>query len=156
LVSSVKLLDDAYRTEKNGDVRERLLLVRRVLVDNEQTARVAEKEFRRSRWWAYKWMKRYAESGLEGLKNLPRTGRPPQVSGQEFAEIKRELSENLAGWKAKEIMNIIYDKTGIRYHEVHIYRLLHKWGFSPKVPRKRFVNTASSKEKNQFKKMPSK
>ncbi|MGC2571423.1 MAG: hypothetical protein WA364_07920 [Candidatus Nitrosopolaris sp.] len=49
MVSSAKLLDDAYRTEKNGDVRERLLLVRRVLVDNEQTARVAEKEFRRSR-----------------------------------------------------------------------------------------------------------
>jgi len=32
LVSSAKLLDDAYRTEKNGDARERLLLVRRVLV----------------------------------------------------------------------------------------------------------------------------
>jgi transposase len=63
----------------------------------------AEKEFRRSRWWAYKWMKRYAESGFEGLKNLPRTRRPPQVSGQEFAEIKRELSENLAGWKAKKL-----------------------------------------------------
>ena len=156
MVSSAKLLDDAYRTEKNVDVRERLLLVRRVLVDNEQTARVAEKEFRRSRWWAYKWMKRYAESGLEGLKNLPKTGRPPQVSGQKFAEIKRELSENLAGWSAKEVMNIIYEKTGVRYHEVHIYRLLHKWGFSPKVPRKRFVNTASSKEKKQFKKMPSK
>jgi putative transposase len=156
LVSSAKLLDDAYRTEKNVDVRERLLLVRRVLVDNEQTARVAEKEIRRSRRWAYKWMKRYAESGPEGLKNLPRTGRPPQVSGQKFAEIKRELSENLAGWKAKEVMNIIYERTGIRYHEVHIYRLLHKWGFSPKVPRKRFVNTASSKEKKQFKKMPSK
>ncbi|MGA8083646.1 MAG: winged helix-turn-helix domain-containing protein, partial [Candidatus Nitrosopolaris sp.] len=41
---------------------------------------------------------------------------------------------------------------GVRYHEVHIYRLLHKWGFSPKVPRKRFVNTASNKEKKQFKK----
>ena len=66
MVSSAKLLDDAYRTEQNGDVRERLLLVRRVLVDNEQTARVAENEFHRSRWWAYKWVKRYAESGLEG------------------------------------------------------------------------------------------
>ena len=100
--------------------------------------------------------KRYAESGLEGLKNLPRTGRPPQISGQKFAEIKRELSENLAGWRAKEVMNIIYEKTGVRYHEVHIYRLLHKWGFSPKVPRKRFVNTASNKEKKQFKKRPRK
>ncbi len=156
MVSSAKLLDDVYRTEHNGDVRERLLLVRRVLEDNEQTARVAENEFHRSRWWAYKWVKRYAESGLEGLKNLPKTGRPPQVSGQKFAEIKRELSENLAGCRAKEVMNIIYEKTGVRYHEVHIYRLLHKWGFSPKVPRKRFVNTASNKEKKQFKKRPRK
>ena len=156
MVSSAKLLDDAYRTEKNVDVRERLLLVRRVLVDNEQISRLAENELHRSRWWAYKWVKRYAESGLEGLKNLPRTGRPPQVSGQKFAEIKRELSENLAGWRVKQVMNIIYEKTGIRYHEVHIYRLLHKWGFSPKVPRKRFINTASNKEKKQFKKRPRK
>jgi transposase len=102
LVSSAKLLDDAYRTEKNVDVRERLLPVRRVLVDNEQTARVAENQFHRSRWWAYKWVKRYTESGPEGLKNQPRIGRPPQVSGQKFDEIKRELSENLAGWRAKE------------------------------------------------------
>jgi hypothetical protein len=34
------------------------------------------------------------------------------------------LSENVAGWRAKEVMNIIYEreKTGVRYHEVHIYR----------------------------------
>ena len=49
-------------------------------------------------------------------------------------------------------MDIIYKKTGVRYHEVHIYRLLHKWGFSPKVPQKRFVNTASEEEKKDFKK----
>jgi transposase len=89
LIPSVKLLDNAYRTEKNVDVRERVLLVRRVLVDNEQAARVAENEFYRSRWWAYKWLKRFAESGLEGLKNLPRAGRPPEVSEEIFAEIKR-------------------------------------------------------------------
>ena len=29
----------------------------------------------------------------------------------------------------------------------HIYRLLHKWGFKPKVSEKRFVNTVSVKEK---------
>jgi hypothetical protein len=55
LVTSARLLDDAYRTEKDDDdvdvdVRERLLLVRRVLVDNEEeTASAAEKEFHRSR-----------------------------------------------------------------------------------------------------------
>ena len=46
----------------------------------------------------------------------------------------------------------IYKKTGVRYHEVHIYRLLHKWGFKSKVPQKRFVNTASAKDKIRFKK----
>ena len=152
LVASAKLLDDAYRTEKNVDVRERLLLFRRVLVDNQQAARVAGKEFYRSRWLAYKWLKRFAETGLEGLKNLPRAGRPPEVSEERFAEIKRELSVNLAGWRAKEIMNIIYEKTGVRYHQVHIYRLIHKWKLSPKVPRKRFVNAASNEERKQFKK----
>ena len=33
-----------------------------------------------------------------------------------------------------------------------ISRLLHKWKFSPKVPRKRFVNAASNEEKKRFKK----
>ena len=53
MVTSARLLDDAYRTEKDDDVdvRERLLLVRCVLVDNEEeTASAAEKEFHRSRW----------------------------------------------------------------------------------------------------------
>jgi transposase len=49
-------------------------------------------------------------------------------------------------------MDIIHKETGVKYHEVHIYRLLHKWGFSPKAPRKRFVNAASDKEKKQFQK----
>ncbi|MFZ0511262.1 MAG: hypothetical protein WAM14_06625 [Candidatus Nitrosopolaris sp.] len=68
MVASAKLLDDVYRSEKNVDVRQRLLHVRRVLVDNEQAATVAEKEFYRSRWWTYKSLKRFVESGLEGLK----------------------------------------------------------------------------------------
>lgn len=153
MVTSAKLLDEAYRTEKDADVRERLLLVRRVREDKEEAASVAENEFHRSRWWAYKWLKRFDKSGIEGLEDLPRSGRPPQVSEETFAQIRRELSQNASGWRAKEIMNIIHKKAGVRYHEVHIYRLLHKWGFKPKVPQKRFVNIASKKEKEQFKKM---
>jgi transposase len=146
-------LDDVYRTEKKADVRERLLLVRRVRVDNKEAASIAEKEFHRCKWWAYKWLKRFDKLGLEGLKDLPRSGRPQEVSEKIFSEIRSELSENSSGWKAKEIMNIIYQRTGIRYHEVHVYRLLHKWGFKPKVPQKRFVNIAPKEEKEQFKKI---
>ena len=37
----------------------------------------------------------------------------------------------------RQVMDLIYNKTGVRYHEVHIYRLLHKWGSSnPKDAKK--------------------
>jgi putative transposase len=135
LFVSTTLLNNACRMEKDADVRERILLVRRVRVNNEIAAMVAEKEFHRSRWgWAYKWLKRFDKLGLDGLKDKHRSGRPSEVSEETFAEIRRELSENSSGWKAKEIMNIIiHERTGVRYHEVHhVYRLLHKWGFKPK------------------------
>ena len=68
-------------------------------------------------------------------------------------KIRQELEDSKTGWDFRQVMDLIYKKTGVRYHEVHIYRLLHKWGFKPKVPQKRFVNTAASiKDKKRFKK----
>jgi len=145
-------LVQAYRNEKDADVRERILLIRRVRIDKKEAAGVAEKELHRSRWWAYKWLKRFDNDSLDGLRNKHRSGRPPEVSEETSTTIRRELSENKSGWIAKEVMNLIYERTGVRYHEVHIYRLLHRWGFSPKVPRMRFVNTASKQDKNKFRK----
>jgi transposase len=146
-------LSQAYKNEKDADVRERILLIRRVRIDKNEASTVAEKEFHRSRWWAYKWLKRFDNAGgLDGLKNKHRSGRPPQVSEETSTMIRKELSESQSGWMAKEVMNLIYERTGVKYHEVHIYRLLHRWGFSPKVPRMRFVNTASKQEKSRFRK----
>ena len=51
-------------------------------------------------------------------------------------KIKQELAESNTGWDFRQVMDLIYKKTGVRYHEVHIYRLLHKWGFKSKVHRK--------------------
>jgi len=68
-------------------------------------------------------------------------------------KIIKELEDSNTGWNFRQqVMDIIQKKTSIKYHEVHIYRLLHKWGFAPKVPQKRFVRTASQKEKKKFKK----
>ena len=41
---------------------------------------------------------------------------------------------------------------GVKYHYIYIYRLLHKWGFKLKVPRKIHINTASKEERGAFKK----
>ena len=107
----------------------------------------------RSIAWDYKWYKLYNEDGLDGLKDKERSGRPPDVPKDVMVKIRKELTDrNTAGWDFRQVMDLIYKKTGVRYHEVHIYRLLHKWGFKSKVPQKRFVNTASVKEKRKFKK----
>ena len=145
-------LDKAYRQEYNPDVRERIFLVRRIAEDKKQHIVNVAKELHRCRAWAYKWYKRYNEDGLDGLKDKERTGRPPDVPKDVMIKIRQELADSNTGWDFRQVMDLIYKKTGVRYHEVHIYRLLHKWGFKPKVPQKRFVNTASIKEKRKFKK----
>ena len=68
-------------------------------------------------------------------------------------EIIKELSSSKQGWTTKQVEDLIVNKSGgIRYHYTHIYRLMHKWGFKQKVPRKVHVNTASKEEKENFKK----
>ena len=135
-MKSVKstLLDKAYKDERDAIVRERILLVRRVLSDRQHVESVA-RELHRSRSWAYKWYKRYNDEGLEeGLKDKPRSGKPSILSKETMNEIRQELSGSSTGWDFKQVMDLIQKKTGIKYHKVHIYRLPHRWGFSPKVP----------------------
>jgi transposase len=145
------ILDKAYDDEHDTDVKERVLLVRRILADKQHIETVAQ-ELHKSRAWAYKWYKRYNDKGIEGLKDKPRSGRPPLVKHDLMIKIRKELEDSDTGWDFKQVMNVIQKKSGIKYHDVHIYRLLHKWGFSAKMPQKRFVRTASKDEKKKFKK----
>ena len=145
------VLDKAYNDERDADVKERILLVRRVITDKQHIESVAQ-ELHKSRAWAYKWYKRYNDKGLEGLKDKSRSGRPPLVEHDLMIKIRKELEDSNTGWDFRQVMDIIQKRTSIKYHEVHIYRLLHKWGFSAKVPQKRFVKTATQEEKKSFKK----
>ena len=146
------LLDKAYTDEHDADVKERILLVRRVLTDKQHIESVAQ-ELHKSRAWAYKWYKRYTDKGLEGLKDKPRSGRPPLVEHDLMIKIRKELEDSNTGWDFRQqVMDIIQKRTNIKYHEVHIYRLLHKWGFVSKIPQKRFVRTATKEDKKKFKK----
>ena len=149
---SRRRLDSVYRKETNANIKERILLVKRVRYDKQEAANTAETELNKTRTWAYKWLHRFDKDGIEGLKDKKKTGRPPEVAEDVMMHIKNELADNNTGWDFRQVMDLIYRKTGVRYHEVHIYRLLHKWGFKSKVPQKRFVNTASVKDKRKFKK----
>jgi putative transposase len=149
---SHRQLDSVYRKETNANIKERILLVKRVRYGKQEAAITAEIELGKTRTWAYKWLHRFDKDGLEGLKDKKRTGRPPEIPKDVMVKIRKELSDSNTGWDFRQVMDLIYTKSGIRYHEVHIYRLLHKWGFKSKIPQKRFVNSASKKDKRKFKK----
>ena len=142
-----------YRVEKGVNVKERMLLVLNVVYHDKVAAHVV-REIHRSRSWACQWLKRYGEEGIEGLKDKPRSGRRPQISEQIEYKIKTILKKSSSGWTTKQVEQMMIEETAIKYHYTHIYRILRKWGFRQKVPRKVHVNTASREEKEAFKKRP--
>ena len=78
----------------------------------------------------------------------------PEISQETFCETKKEPSGPKQGWTTKQVEELIVRKSGIKYHYTHTCRILRKWGFKQKVPRKVHVNTASGEEKGDFKKRP--
>ena len=72
-------MDYAYKRESNANVREIILLIRRIISDRQNIGMVSTEELHRSIAWVYKWLRRFDKEGLEGLKNKPRSGRPPDV-----------------------------------------------------------------------------
>ena len=111
------------------------------------------RDLHRSKAWASDWLKRYDKEGLEGLKDRTKSGRPSKLSEETSYQIKQELKQSNHGWTTKQVEELIIKKSGIKYHSIHIYRILRKWGFKQKkVPRKIHVDTASQQEKEDFKK----
>ena len=149
-ISRAKLVG-IYRKESNAKVKERLLLVTRVLGDGELPAHVV-KGIHRSKPWASYWLERYSKAGIKGLQNKPKSGRIPQIPLEVSARIRKRLMESKQGWTTKQVNDLIVRESGIHYHYTHVYRLLYKWGFKQKVPRKVHVNAASKEEKEEFKK----
>jgi hypothetical protein len=59
---------------------------------------------------------RFSEEGLEGLKNRPKSGRPPDIPREVLYEITNELSFRKEGWTTKQVEDLIVRKSGgIRY-----------------------------------------
>lgn len=134
-------------------IKERMLLVLNVVYHGKVAAHVAM-EIHRSKGWTTYWLKRYDEEGIEGLKDREKGGRPTELSVDVEYKIKTILKESNQGWTTKQIEELIIQESGVNYNHNYIYAILHRWGFKQKVPRKVHVNTASKKEKKEFKKRP--
>ena len=83
-------LVEIYKKESNAKVKERLLLIIRVVDEGELPAHVV-KGIHRSKPWASYWLERYSKEGIKGLRNKPKSGRIPQIPLEISARIRNTL-----------------------------------------------------------------
>ena len=79
-------LKEAYRKEKDPRVVARMLAVHMVYVRKAGIDETAAHLMRSARW-VRNWLHRYDEGGLEGLRDLPRSGRPRRIPRETIEQI---------------------------------------------------------------------
>jgi transposase len=92
------------------------------------------------------WLRWYDTAGTEALQPRKAPGPAPRLDPGQRAELTRLIEEGpqAAGytgglWTGPRIGDLIRRRFGVRYHNHHIPRLLHRLGFSVQRPRKRLA-----------------
>ena len=142
-----------YRGEEDAAVRERILMIL-WLKSGVSSYEVGERLFCPQSKVIY-WKKRYQASGIDGLRSMQKSGRPNLMDAAKEDEIREELSSK-DHWKSSQISQLVEERSGIRYTQRHVRRLMQKWGYALITPRKKHRNAASDNEISDFKKTPQK
>ena len=86
-----------HKKEKDRNVADRILLIILIQRDNMYITKAA-RHLNRSRSWGVKWNHRYQESGIAGLQDKPRSGRPPKVYKGIMRKIRKRIAR-IACWE---------------------------------------------------------
>jgi len=88
-----------------------------------------------------RWAGELEESGWRGLRKAERTGRPPKLSAAQLRDLERALKRGPESfgfssglWTAGRVRELIEQRTGVRYHEDHVWRMLRKLNWSCQRP----------------------
>ncbi len=88
-----------------------------------------------------RWARELGESGVRGLRKAERTGRPAKLSPAQLRDLERALKRGpevfgfASGlWTATRVRDLIEYRTGVRYHEDHVWRILRKLNWTCQRP----------------------
>jgi transposase len=83
------------------------------------------------------WVIRYNEAGVEGLRDRPRSGRPPRLNAAQLAELARLVEEGpdvaehgVVRWRCVDLQAQIKARFDVDLSERHIGRLLGQLKFT--------------------------
>ena len=135
-------LEKACKKEKDHKVRTRIVAVRMVRVLNmsvDETASILV----HCPTWVRDWLRRYDEGGLEGLRDLPRCGRPRRIT----RDAMDAIVANVAGCRITPagMQQYIRAQTGTSLHITYVRKIMRLYNLSPKVAQKIHINRANRK-----------
>ena len=88
-----------------------------------------------------RWAQELEQSGVRGLRQAQRTGRPPKLGPAQVRDLERALKRGREAfgfasglWTASRVRDLIEYRTGVRYHEDHVWRLLRKLNWTCQRP----------------------
>ena len=88
-----------------------------------------------------RWARELEESGVRGLRKAGRTGRPPKLSLAQLRDLERALKRGpetfgfASGlWTAARVRDLIEYRSGVRYHQDHVWRILRKLNWTCQRP----------------------
>jgi transposase len=88
-----------------------------------------------------KWIRRYNEGGLAGLKDLPRSGRPRHLEADRDEDVRQRLDrgaqerDGVCALRGEDVRRLLEEEFGASYSLSGTYVVLHRLGYSSLVPR---------------------
>lgn len=125
-------LEELYHSSKDVRIRCRAQMV---FLSSEQGMKCHEIAaiVREDEDTILRWLKRYQEQGVEGLKDLPRSGAPPKITQAFVDELiltvrqrPRSLGLDYSLWTCQKLADYMAMKTGIEVSDDTIQRQLAK------------------------------
>ena len=135
-------LEKAYKKEKNPMVAAKMLAVHMVYV-REKSVGATAADLMRTDKWVYDWLKRFDAGGLDGLRDLPKSGRPASVPRITMDRIIGKASQGRC--TPKELQELVRTETNARLHITSIRRIMRGYGLTPKIPQKVHINRANKR-----------
>ena len=94
----------------------------------------------------YRWRDVLQADGIDALRNMSKGGRPALLGAEELMRLQVALLEGptahgfgTALWTLKRVRVFIEREFGVRYSDVHVWRLLGQMGFSSQKPERRAI-----------------
>lgn len=146
----VERLKKSYKKETNIKIRERILMMRYSFEG--KTSRSIGEMLQCDHALVLYWKKRYNREGLAGLKTRSKSGKPRKISRRQDTNLKKIFSrENPEKpWTTKRVSSLITEKTGIKYSQRQVTRILNRWNFGLTSGRPIYWHRASEEEISKF------